>query len=222
MLRFYHREEERVRECRSDRVVLASGCRPDEWSFPKGGRAGDREEVTDMAKRKKEEFVPEDAQKMTADEIAGYLAPREVLFVKSFLTTLNGTQAAIQAGYKAGKDNASAAVQASRLMKDPRIRAYRDAVLRESVEDMALTRDNVLLRQLEVWRRCMAAEPVMIWDSEKHEWVESGVWRFDAKGATKALENIAKLLGLDAPKQINLNGSGLEGFLSGLEGGRRY
>lgn len=138
------------------------------------------------------------------------------------MTTLNGTQAAIQAGYKAGKDNASAAVQASRLMKDPRIRAYRNAVLRESVEDMALTRENVLLRQLEVWRRCMAAEPVMIWDSEKHEWVESGVWRFDAKGATKALENIAKLLGLDAPKKFTLGGTGVEAFLSGIEGGRQY
>ena len=175
-----------------------------------------------MAKKSKEAFDPERARSMTADEIAEYMTPREALFVKSFLSTLNGTQAAIQAGYKAGKDNASAAVQASRLMKDPRIRAYRDALLRESVEDMALTRENVLLRQLEVWRRCMAAEPVMIWDSEKHEWVESGVWRFDAKGATKALENIAKLLGLDAPKKISLNGSGIEAFLSGFEGGRQY
>lgn len=176
-----------------------------------------------MAKRRKEEFDTAKAAGMTADEIAEFMTPKETGFVKEFLGCLNGTQAAIQAGYTPGKDNASAAVQASRLLKDPRVRAYRDALLRESVDDLALTRDNVLLRQLEVWRRCMAAEPVMAWDSEKKCWVESGVWRFDAKGATKALENIAKLLGVEAPKKIDLNGNGLEAFLAKCaEGGRQY
>lgn len=160
---------------------------------------------------------------MTAEDIAAFMTPKETRFTKEFLGCLNGTQAAVRAGYTPGKNNASAAVQASRLLKDPRVRAYRDALLRESVDDLALTRDNVLLRQLEVWRRCMAAEPVMTWDSEQKCWVESGTWRFDAKGATKALENIAKLLGMEAPRKVNLSGNGLEGLLAELcEGGRRY
>lgn len=184
---------------------------------------GEREEVTDMAKHKASEFNPAQAAKMTAEEIAEYMTPKEILFVKAFLVTLNGTQAAIEAGYTPGKDNASAAVRASKLLKDPRVRAYRDALLRESVDDMALTRENVLLRQLEIYQRCMSAVPVMIWDSEQKEWVESGTWRFDAKGATKALENIAKLLGMEAPKKIDLNGNGLEAFLAKCaEGGRQY
>lgn len=201
----------------------AEGLPPERWSFPKGGRAGDREEVTDVAKRRKEEFDPTKAGGMTADEIAAFMTPKEVRFVKEFLTCLNQTQAAIQAGYTPGKDNASAAVQASRLLKDPRVRAYRDALLRESVEDMALTGNNVLLQLMEIYRRCMAAVPVMTWDSEKHEWVESGVWKFDAKGANKALENIAKLLGMEAPKKVNLSGGGIESLLAELDGGgRRY
>lgn len=175
-----------------------------------------------MAKKRKEEFDPERAAKLPASEIAEYMTPREILFVKAFLNTLNRTQAAVEAGYKAGKDNASAAVQGSRMLKDPRVRAYRDALLRESVDDMALTRENVLLRQLEIYQRCMSAVPVMIWDSEQKEWVESGTWRFDAKGATKALENIAKLLGMEAPQKVNLNG-GLEALLEKCaEGGRSY
>lgn len=176
-----------------------------------------------MAKKRKEEFDPERAAKMPASEIAEYMTPREILFVKEYLKTLNGTQAAIQAGYKPGKDNASAAVQASRLLRDPRIRAYRDALLREGVEDMALTSNNVLLQLMEIYQRCMAAVPVMIWDSGKKEWVESGVWKFDAKGATRALEQIAKILGMEAPQKVNLNGGGLEALLEKCaEGGRSY
>lgn len=174
-----------------------------------------------MAKKRKEEFDPERAAQMTADEIAEYMMLKEILFVKEFLTTLNGTKAAILAGYTPGKDNASAAVRASRLLKDPRIKAYRDALLRESVDSMALTRENVLLRQLEIYQRCMAAVPVMKWDEQERKWVESGVWRFDAKGASKAMENIAKLLGMEAPKKIDLNGNGLEALLEKYSGGGR-
>jgi len=174
-----------------------------------------------MAKKRKEEFDPERAARLPASEIAEYMTPREILFVKEHLKTLNGTQAAIQAKYKAGENNASAAVQASRLLRDPRIRAYRDALLRESVEDMALTSDNVLLRLTEIYQRCMAAVPVMMWDEQKREWVESGVWKFDAKGATKALEQIAKIMGMEAPQKVNVNG-GLEAFLRELGGGRKY
>ena len=174
-----------------------------------------------MAKKRKEEFDPERAAKLPASDIAEYMTLREILFVKEYLKTLNGTQAAIQAKYKAGENNASAAVQASRLLRDPRIRAYRDALLRESVEDMALTSDNVLLRLMEIYQRCMAAVPVMTWDEQKREWVESGVWKFDAKGATKALEQIAKIMGMEAPQKVNVNG-GLEAFLRELGGGRKY
>ena len=176
----------------------------------------------DVAKKRKEEFDSERAARLSAAEVAEYLTPREILFVKEYLKTLNGTQAAIQAGYKPGENNASAAVQASRLLRDVRIRAYRDALLRESVEDMALTSNNVLLQLMEIYRRCMAAVPVMIWDGEKREWVESGVWKFDAKGATKALEQIAKITGMEAPQKFNVNGNGLEEFLQGLGGGRKY
>jgi len=86
---------------------------------------------------------------------------------------------------------------------------------------MALTRENVLLRQLEIYQRCMAAVPVMKWDEQERKWVESGVWRFDAKGASKAMENIAKLLGMEAPKKIDLNGNGLEALLEKYSGGGR-
>lgn len=175
-----------------------------------------------MAKKRKEEFDTERAAELTSAEIAEYMTPREILFVKEYLKTLNGTQAAIQAKYKAGENNASAAVQASRLLRDPRIRAYRDALLREGVEDMALTSNNVLLQLMEIYQRCMAAVPVMKWDEQERKWVESGVWKFDAKGATRALEQIAKIMGMEAPKKVNLNGGWIEALLEKYAGGGRY
>ena len=165
--------------------------------------------------RKKTGFDAEKAAAMSSREIGGWLDERERRFAEEYNKDLNGTAAAIRAGYKPGRDNASAAVQASRLLRDERIRAYRVAKIRESMEDQALTAENVVMKLLEIYRRCMAAEPVMTWDSEKHDWVESGVWKFDAKGATKALEQLSRLLGLGAPEKVELSGGALEAFLRG-------
>ena len=175
-----------------------------------------------MAKRRKDEFDPEQAASMTAAEIAEFLDRREELFVREHLKDFNGTQAAIRANYKPGKNNASAAVQASRLLRDPRIKAYRTALLRESVEDMAVNRESLVLKLLEIYQRCMSAIPVMEWNPDAKEWVESGEWRFDAKGATRALEQLSKLLGLDAPQKHELNGKGIEQIIQELGGGRSY
>lgn len=174
-----------------------------------------------MARKKKTDFPAASAGKMTACEVRAYLDDREAKFAEEYLVDLNGTQAAIRAGYKAGKDNASAAVQASRLLHDERVRAYRSAMIRESVDDMCLSRESLVMKLMEIYQRCMAAEPVMTWDSSAREWVESGVWQFNAKGAMKALEMLSKLLGFDAPVKIETVG-GIESLLAQIGGGKTY
>ena len=175
-----------------------------------------------MARRKKEEFDATAGLSMSSAEIGKYLDERELRFAKEYIKDMNGTQAAIRAGYKPGKNNASAAVQASRLLRDERVRAFRAALIRESVEDMDVSRESIVLKLLEIYQRCMAAVPVLMWDGETKEWVNSGEWRFDARGAAKALEQLTKLLGLDAPQQHQLTGGGIEAILAQLEGGRSY
>lgn len=174
-----------------------------------------------MAKKRKEDFDAAAAAAMPSAEIAKYLDERELRFAKEYLKDMNGTQAAIRAGYKPGTNNASAAVQASRLMRDERIRAYRSALIRESVEDMDVSRESVVLKLIEIYRRCMTAIPVQTWDADKKEWVNSGEWRFDARGAAKALEQLTRLLGLDAQGGAPAGG-GIEAFLQQLGGGRSY
>lgn len=175
-----------------------------------------------MARRKdKKQFDAQAAERMTAGEIEAYLDEREARFAREYVVDLNGTQAAIRAGYKPGAKGASAAVQASRLLRDARVRAYRAALIRESVEDMDVSRETLVLKLLEIYRRCMSAEPVQIWDSESKAWVNSGEWRFDARGAAKAIEQLSKLLGYDAPARTERGGT-LEELLSALGGGRTY
>ena len=149
----------------------------------------------------KKSFDPDAAQSMRAEEIAAYLDERQRRFAKEFDIDLNGTQAAIRAGYAPGQGNASAARKAYQLLRDPRIKAYRAALLRESMEDMTLTKDAVALKLLEIYQRCMAEKPVMQYDRASKEWVPSGEWQFDARGAMKVLEQLSKMLGFDAPSK---------------------
>lgn len=179
-------------------------------------------EAAVLARKKRADFDARAAESMSSAEIAAFLDERERRFAKEFNSSLNGTRSAIAAGYKPGKNNASAAVQASRLLRDERVRAYRVALIRESVEDRALTRDSLVLRLLEIIDRCMQKEPVMEWDASAREWVESGEWQFDAKGATRALQQLSKMLGFDAPVKHDLGGDGFEAFLRRIGEGRTY
>ena len=156
-----------------------------------------------MARKKASEFDPEAAATMTSAEIAEYLSEREQKFAQEFNESLNGTQSAIRAGYSAGAKNASAAVQACRLLRDPRVRAYRTALIRESAEDLSISRESLLLRLIDVYDRCTQAVPVMTYDSSQKKYVESGEWEFDSRGALRALEQISKLFGLEAPLKLS-------------------
>ena len=51
------------------------------------------------------------------------ITDKQKRFVREWLVDMNGTRAAIRAGYS----EKSAAQTASRLMKDPAVREYRDA-----------------------------------------------------------------------------------------------
>lgn len=68
------------------------------------------------------------------------LSPKQALFVQEYLKDLNGTQAAIRAGYSP----ASAASQASELLKVPKIAAALKAAQDARSERTEVTADRVL------------------------------------------------------------------------------
>lgn len=111
------------------------------------------------------------------------LTPQQELFCQEYIVDYNGTQAAKRAGYS----DKTAAVQASRLLKNAKVLSRVRAIQKERLEKLALTQESVLLNLLEVYDRCMQKKPVTEWDYETGEYKETGTYEFDAKGALELL-----------------------------------
>ncbi len=141
------------------------------------------------------------------------LTDKQEKFCQEYLIDLNGTQAAIRAGYSQKTANE---IAAENLTKPSIINRLNE--LRKPLEEKtAVSQEWVRKRFKEISDRCMTAEPVMIYDGEN--WVESGEYKFDSSGANKATEMLGKHLGFfekdnkqkDAAKPIVINlGSGIK------------
>lgn len=59
-----------------------------------------------------------------------------------------------------------------------------------------ISKETVIERIEEVYRRCMQAEPVLVYDKELKCKVNSGEWEFDASNALKALKMLGDAVGL--------------------------
>lgn len=80
---------------------------------------------------------------MSMEELEKLLTRKERLFVEEYDRDGNGTQAAIRAGYSPGKKNASASVQASKLLRSAKISAYRRARANELCSQMGISRETI-------------------------------------------------------------------------------
>lgn len=133
------------------------------------------------------------------DELRNKLRPKRVRFCEAYLANgWNGTAAAACAGY--GKTKESSAVTASRLLRDENVQAYLAARAREIYAELGLTPERVAAEMVRLYRRATQAEPVLVWDADKKEYVESGEWQYDAKTAMRALENLGQHAGMFVQK----------------------
>ncbi len=157
-------------------------------------------------------------EKTEAEKLGEALKPKERTFVHEYLHDLNGTQAAIRTGYS----EKNAASQASRLLRKPEVRAYRDALLQEQFDAIGVTRHSIASEVWDIYQKCCQKEPVLEWDSVIREWVPSGEWQFNVKGALKALDMLRQML----PEMKNdgaEDGERLEDLLTaGGTGGREF
>lgn len=128
----------------------------------------------------------------TLQELERELKPQQVRFVRELLANGgNQQEAAIRAGYS----ERSAATTANRLLKNEKVLAYKRACARQIYSQLGLTTEQIGLHIYEIFERCMAAKPHLVWDSDAHDWVPDGTWTFDAKGATRAMELLGKMSG---------------------------
>ena len=114
------------------------------------------------------------------------LNEKQKQFCEEYIIDLNGTQAAIRAGYSKKTANE----QAAQLLAKLSIQEYIQKIKNKRSERVKYSQDERMRDILEVKNRCMQANPVL--DKEGNE---TGVWKFDSNGANKALDMLAKHVG---------------------------
>lgn len=146
--------------------------------------------------------------------MAGLTAKQE-RFLEEYLVDLNGTQAAIRAGYSPR----SARVIANETLTKPAIRDRLAEVVAERSADLKLESNYVLRTVLETVERCRQAEPVL--DKQGNpvfidaDGKIAGAYVFDAKNVLKGCELLGRRLGL-FPNNLQVSDPDGRPFGSGL------
>lgn len=150
-----------------------------------------------------------------ADRTEKRLGEKQKRFVREWLVDMNGTRAAIRAGYSAK----SAANTASRLMKDPDVQAYRNELLKAKFDELGITRHSLAVEVYEMMQKCKGGTPHMVWNSDTRTYEPDGTWEQNEKGLYKGAELLSRLLDkMDGAAEDE--GADYETMLTG--GGREF
>ena len=145
------------------------------------------------------------------------LNARQKKFVDELLMGNTEREAAIRAGYSPK----SAAAQAARLLKDPKVQQYRRETEQRLFDEMGISEGWVGRRLVEIVDRCMQAAPHYSWNSETRQKEADGFWVFDPAGAIKALTELGAHLGFRKPaEEAKTEGQSFEDWLKEHGGGR--
>ncbi len=138
------------------------------------------------------------------------LTPRQKKFIDELLICGSEREAAIRAGYSPK----SAAAQASRLLRDPRVQQYRRETEQRLFDEMGVNEGWIGRRLVEIVDRCMQAAPHYSWNSETRQKEPDGFWVFDPAGAIKALTELGAHLGFRKPaEEVKAEGQSFEDWL---------
>ena len=130
------------------------------------------------------------------------LNPRQERFCFEYIIDYNATEAAIRAGYS----KKTAGSMGSENLKKPEILKRVRELQKEQTERLSISADWVIMQLVEVYKRCMTQEEVLVWDSDAGRKVPSGTYVFDSKGALNALEMIGKHLSMFDGKAASQSG----------------
>ena len=161
--------------------------------------------------------MEKDAGSVTPGELKAALTERQLKFAEAVIEGAEARSAAIKAGYS----EKTAAVQASRMLKNPKISAYIQAAAAENAAE-DISQDWVKRKLAEVAERCMEPTPHMVWDKSSQSYVHDGTWDFDADGAIKALSAIGKLDMLSEQPREKEEAQSVEAFLEQFDNGRGF
>lgn len=135
------------------------------------------------------------------------LNDRQKLFCLEYLKDLNGTQAAIRAGYS----KKTAEKIAWENQRKPEIQAELQRLFAIRQKKVECSTDQILKDIITVKMRCMQEVAPKLEKDPDGNWIQSGDFKFDAQAALKACELAGRHLGMfddklrlkvDAPKEI--------------------
>lgn len=125
------------------------------------------------------------------------LTPRQERFCLEYVVDMNGTQAAIRAGYSFD----AAKEQACRLLTKANIKDYIATLKAQKEKELAVDASWVLRNLIDLFKKTSAAEEVTDKDGNG-----TGVWKFDGPTSTRILENIGKHVGFFPDSKLKLEG----------------
>lgn len=127
------------------------------------------------------------------------LTDKQQRFVQEYLKDLNGTQAAIRAGYSAK----TAQEQASRLLSNAMVAKAVSEAKKERAEEVGIDAAYVLRQAVKLHERCMQEVAPILDRKGQQVTDEAGnlLFEFNAAGAAKALELVGKHVDVGAFKE---------------------
>jgi len=161
-------------------------------------------------RQKKVNLTVEEYAKMPYLQLERLLNVRQRKFVALVASGISGTAAAEQAGYSKN----TAASQASALLKQPKVIAYRRGFARLMYEAVCLTPEAIGLKLYRLYELCMTEVPLMEWDSGEKTYVEIGKKPLDIRNAIRVLQLLGKNVGM-FEERVEITGSidGLEEYV---------
>lgn len=125
------------------------------------------------------------------------MTTKQALFVQEYISSLNATQSAINAGYSPK----TAYSIGQRLLKNVEVSQAISQAMAERKQRTEITADFVLTNLREIVERTMQKKPVMCKGEQVTDEQGNNLWCFDAKNAIKALELIGRHLGMFTDKR---------------------
>lgn len=148
-------------------------------------------------------------------------------FCNEYLIDLNATQAAIRAGYS----EKTARFIASENLTKPNIQKYIHELQEGIKKRNRISQDEIIQDLIEIKNRCMQNVPVMYFDKIDKRWKQEGkedgepLYKFDANGATKALDLLGKITGAyeeDNKQKQSITNNNISGFTSLEEAAKHF
>jgi len=125
------------------------------------------------------------------------LNQRQLAFIQEYLVCGNATKSAIKAGYS----KKTAYSQGQRMLKNVEVKKAIAKAQQKTAERNEITLDEVVGNARELVKRGLEPDPVMQFDHEKKEMVETGEYKYDSSAVAKGNEQLIRMGGFYAPEK---------------------